>query len=701
MTAHRIHSAVLMLLLILACLSTFHAAPVDTEYLVGVGIGDITGVPVDVPFYGYANLGQIGEGIQMRQYARAFIIADAKNPQNRVVYVSTDSMSISQNVKRDVVDALQRKYGNVYSNKNVAITATHTHSTPGGFEQYILYQATTAGYQKESAAALASGIYNSISRAHESLQPGRIDMAVGELLDASINRSPFAYDQNPESEKQQYKYNTNKEMTLLKFSSASGELLGALNWYAVHGTSVNSANKLVSGDNKGYAAYAVEKKFNPPGTLPGKGKFVAGFGLAAAGDVSPNTLGPTCPDGSPCDYKSSSCNGKSDTCIAKGPGWEKGPFEPMRVIGQLQADKAIELINKANKPVTGPIDARHTFFEMPGRNINYSGQQKNTCKAAMGYSFAAGTTDGPGLGVFTQNTTQGNLFWNTVRTFIHAPSREQKDCQRTKEILLDTGEIGFPYAWQPSILEAQIIRVGSIVIAAVPAEFTTMSGRRLSNLIKQTLQQNNTLGPDGIVIVAGPSNMYSSYVATPEEYVAQRYEGGSTAYGPVTLPAHMEVFNKLALAMAQNQPVEPGPSPPDYIPKAINLLLPNILDVPHLGKRFGDVITPPSSHYPRGSTVEVKFVGANPRNNLHSEDTYLTVEKQVGGRWVVVRTDADFDTHMIWKRTIPPNSQTTIKWFTGSDTEPGTYRIGYRGESKALLGSITPFQGYTAPFIVQ
>ena len=50
---------------------------------------------------------------------------------------------------------------------------------------------------------------------------------------------------------------------MLKLTDANGKPIGMLNWYAVHGTSMNSSNRLISGDNKGYAAQVVEKKFNP------------------------------------------------------------------------------------------------------------------------------------------------------------------------------------------------------------------------------------------------------------------------------------------------------------------------------------------------------------------------------------------------------------------------------------------------------
>lgn len=44
-------------------------------------------------------------------------------------------------------------------------------------------------------------------------------------------------------------------------------------------------------------------------------------------------------------------------------------------------------------------------------------------------------------------------------------------------------QVNFPYAWQPSIIPIQILRVGQLVITSLPGEFTTMSGRRVRDAL--------------------------------------------------------------------------------------------------------------------------------------------------------------------------------------------------------------------------
>lgn len=70
-----------------------------------------------------------------------------------------------------------------------------------------------------------------------------------------------------------------------------------------------------------------------------------------------------------------------------------------------------------------------------------------------------------------------------------------------------------------------------------------MSGRRLRQSVRNAILQAG--GEDVQVILAGLSNMYSSYVATPEEYQVQRYEAASTIFGPHTLTIYIDQFQNL------------------------------------------------------------------------------------------------------------------------------------------------------------
>ena len=108
------------------------------------------------------------------------------------------------------------------------------------------------------------------------------------------------------------------------------------------------------------------------------------------------------------------------------------------------------------------------------------------------------------------------------------------------------------------VLPVQLLDLGGLVLAAVPTEMTAMAGRRVKRMLRAKF------GDSTPVVVAGLANEYADYTATFEEYQAQRYEGGSTIYGPLQLDKYLEVLASLADAMIHDVQVAPGPEPADF-----------------------------------------------------------------------------------------------------------------------------------------
>lgn len=57
-----------------------------------------------------------------------------------------------------VVKRLKAKYGNLYNERNLCISGTHTHSGPAGFHEFLLYDITSLGFVQETFDALVIGI---------------------------------------------------------------------------------------------------------------------------------------------------------------------------------------------------------------------------------------------------------------------------------------------------------------------------------------------------------------------------------------------------------------------------------------------------------------------------------------------------------------------------------------------------------------
>lgn len=676
------------------------------SYSVGAGIYDVTGQIAEIGFMGYAVPGQKGAGLHLRLRSRAFVFVDT-NPGSsgqRVVYVSIDLCMGFEMVKIGVMDRLQAKFGpTLYTRDNVLISGTHTHATPGGLGGTVLVDLTTLGFIPENYEAAVEGIFQSIVAAHNAVVPAVVKMAIGQCDGCNINRSPSAYLLDPEIG--QYANNTDHDMTVLRIEDATtGQEMGMINFFAVHGTSLNNTNMLVSGDNKGYAGTMFEQLKNPPGTLPGIGPFIAAFGQSNLGDVSPNTRGAFCPDGTPCTFNTSTCGGKTEGCIASGPGVNQ--YDSMNIIGQMQVDAAMELYESATEELTNEgINYRHQYFDMQNITVDATwtstGESGQTCLAAMGYSFAAGTTDGAGDFDFTQGTTSGNPFWNFVSGLLAKPTPAQIACQSPKPILLAVGQLS-PIEWVPYILPEQVFRIGNLWILAVPGEFTTMSGRRLRNMVMQVLQAKGQWFDNSHVVIAGLSNSYSHYITTFEEFQQQRYEGASTLYGPHTLAAHMQNMAGLVEALVDNEVVPEGPLPIDMRNHTFSFMPGVVEDSVPAGQSFGSIQTDvlPSYSSNASPTVSVTFWGANPRSNLQTQSSFLYVDQlQSDGSWTVVAVDGNLNTRFRWLRVGVDQSQCTVEWDVSASTvEPGTYRIRHQGVWKGLLAKLTPYQGTSSTF---
>ncbi|KAL8928599.1 MAG: hypothetical protein Q9208_001833 [Pyrenodesmia sp. 3 TL-2023] len=697
-------------------------------YLLGVGKADITGPVVEINLMGYADPKQVGSGLRQRLYSRAFIVGSIDRPEERIVYLVLDTQSGDTAIRYGILQGLKElgpEYS-LYGRGNVAVTGTHSHSGPGAWLNYLLPQITSKGFDKQSYRAIVDGALLSIKRAHESLAPGRLSIGESQIQDANINRSLFAYLANPERERAKYEHEVDKTMTMLKFQAAAdGKDIGVLTWFPVHGTSMLGNNTLVSGDNKGVAAILLEKDLQS--SEQGSEDFVAGFSQANVGDTSPNVLGAYCEDGSgeKCNFEDSTCGGTSQPCHGRGPMFrhhDQGASSCFE-IGRRQyagAKALYQSLTANSEMLNGPVRSFHTYRDFSNFTFQHpNGSIVATCPAALGYSFAAGTTDGPGAFDFKQNDTgapDANPVWAIVRNFLREPSEAQKACHDPKPILLDVGEIKRPYLWSPNVVDIQLLRIGQLIIIVSPGEATTMAGRRWREAIAASASTHlPTSSPpsthrdqSSIVVLGGPANSYTHYIATEEEYGIQRYEGASTLYGPHTLNAYINATTSLLPYLYSSpdspehrHPLDPGPEPPIHINVSYNFNPSVKFDRAPLFKHFGQVLKDVSPSYRRDETVRVSFAGANPRNNLRLEGTFVAVEHLRHGTWMKVRDDSDWDLIYRWRRTntVLGTSEVEVDWEIGAaGVDGGLYRMRYFGDAKSLGGDVEAFEGVTGVF---
>ena len=647
------------------------------KLLVGAGIYDITGPASELGMMGYAQLSQKTAGILQRIYARAFVFVDPVYEKKRMVFVSADLGQLFQSVQQGVLKQLKPIFGDLYNEKNVMLSATHSHSGPGGYSHDLLYNLTTLGFSKQNYKAITQGIVQAIVRAHHNVQPANIKLNIGQVLDASFNRSPDAYNLNPLAEREKYGDNVDRSMLQLRMDNQNGPF-AILNWFAVHGTSLNNANLLISGDNKGYASSQFERMLK---SNYDDHAFVAAFAQEASGDITPNVLGTMGQDGL--------------------LGIEKLMHD-----GGQQLATAIALFHDENAvDIVGDLDYRQVYVDMSKVTIDAKytagdGEQR-TCPSAIGISMLAGAEDGPGFGEQGINCDKlSGLFGPVFAAYLPfscaAPPKDA--CQKEKPIVLTTGTTSPPMI--PQILPFQIFTLGQLAIVALPFEITTMAGRRIKQLVKDELQ---ALGVEHVVI-AGLANAYAGYITTREEYRAQRYEGASNQFGPYALNAILQTLADLSEQLVARRTGQSGPTPLDLSKGQITIQTPVVLDampiMPMLkGKSFGAVKTDVMAEYRPFDTVVAQFWGAHPKNNLLINDSFLFVEKLNFGNWEIVFRDRDIETTMEWAREGLASSVITVVWRIPAGTE-GKFRLRHKGYARSLLQNLEPYEGISSEFSV-
>lgn len=642
-------------------------------YNVGAGIADVTGEVAENTMFGYAEPSQVATGLQQRLHARAFSIQEPASKKN-VLIVVVETGAITQALHQDVLRRLHDKWNNRFNEKNVMLTATHTHSAPGGISHYFLYGLTTMGFQSKTFQAMSDGIMLAIERAVASEAPAYIRFGHSLLTDSSAQRSQTAFAKNPLAEQKLFPHSIDPRMAVIRFERDQ-KTFATISFFAVHPTSLTSKNLLVSGDNKGYASYYwefVREHSHPRDPQP---KMIAAFANTNPGDITPNLN------------------------LKPGSGPTDDQWENARILGLRQAQAAIA--TPMSVQVSGGIDYRQKYIDMSRQTVRpeFTPDKRThvTCPAAYKSAFAAGSSEdgggGDGLGVYEGKS---NPFIAMLGTILFAPSRQLRECQGNTEIAIAMGTAK-PFPWSPEVLPLQVARIGSLVLIAMPGEYTVNSGRRIRQTVAEHLQV-----PLNNVIFMGYTNAYDGYNTTPEEYSQQDYEGASTHFGPYSLSAWQQNAAELADALRAGTEVVSSLRPRDLSRYQMTLRTGVVYDDVPLGKHFGAVVTQPKTSYRKGEKAKAVFWGGHPKNNLRLEGTFLEVQKlDQNGHWQNWLDDSDWNTVYQWKRIIGAWSHVSVSWQINEDTPKGTYRFIHFGDAKAASGYIFKYQGFSRSFQVQ
>lgn len=473
------------------------------HFLVGAGRQDITPLP-GFPMAGHSIAGKISRGYWTRLYARAFYLEDAGGTP--LVLVSCDLWSVPAGLGDRVAEILSTSDLDHIGRENLILAATHTHQSEGNFATAAAFNdfaQPLPGFDPHLFDFLAQSIVTSIRQAYESRQPGRLRLESGRLPRFFRNRSmaPFLVNRGhqevleenadlPECEPRpgfpdpRACRAVDPSVTVLRAESAdSSTLVGMMVFLAAHPTVMTHDTEVYSADLFGTASILSEQRLTPAGAIE-KRPVVALFN-GAEGDITTT--------------------------------WEQ---QDRRSLLRLARQLSDLIVQSGGVPADGEI--RHQFDVMPIAATCFDDRGERRCTPANGVPGASafgGAEDG--------RTVLDTLGFSEGRR----GSRREAHGAKLPAFDLDFGgirmqltELMTSASSLPATAPIGLYRIGELVLATLPGEFTTTLGRRITADLRQAMRADR-------VLLIGLANEYLDYFTTPEEYDLQHYEGGMTMYG--------------------------------------------------------------------------------------------------------------------------------------------------------------------------
>jgi neutral ceramidase len=562
----------------------------------------------------YAKSFEPSDGIHSGVRAAAIVI---ERGDERFALVSTDLGGLPYALVQEVV---ARIAPTGIDAEHLLLSATHTHSSTGP-----IWPADSSGYAALGGDIFdprifeltAAGIAESVVEAAGRLEPARVGVGSTRLRGASRNRNfePFRLNSDvPEDETEARRASIDPRLTVVRVDSTSGDPLGVWSSFAVHQTSFGDDNLLFSGDNAATTERFVEERL--AGETPGGPDPVSVWVNGAEGDVSPDG-DPAKPDGDPLHYVPNAFAAANLTGIRVA----RGVLRAWRVAGE-----------RMRRPVA--LAARRTFVAFDGSE---SGDEPVGPVAVLGAGgivapdgFCAPSDGFAGPG-------QGRKF----------PALE------------GAGLV-------PSTAAVSLLRVGPLLVAAFPAEITTQMGRRITAAVEDAAGAETEAA-----VIAGLTNGYISYTATPEEYDACHYEGSFTLFGRQQGGRYLETAVGLVDSLYGGGPPPAGAAepPPTGFGGADQAPLEATPDA-------GSVVAEPANRVRRYRAVQFSWLGGDPAIDAPRGRTFVRLQQRRGGEWRTVGTEDGVADITVWDRGAGTWTET---WQLGRCDPVGRYRFRVQG----------------------
>ena len=512
----------------------------------GVGKADIT---PQTGYYlgGWTRADRTAHGQHTRLWARAMVL---ERDGRKVALVAVDLFMVAGGMVKQIGDALAARG---FSERNILISASHTHSGPGGYGNFNTFN--TAAPSMETIGNpnsfvelfnprpadpllytfLTRQITAAIAAADSDRAPAVAGWGEAKILGLTRNRSLEAhlanhgisreYGQGRESmDPGGYEHTIDPAVNVLRVDKLGRRRvrcrsrrdrrrrrcyrrvrvpIGAWSNYANHGTVTKSSFEYYNQDHHGSAIAVFEYRIRRANWIPRGQQVLNVYGNSDEGDMSAglDRHGPAASD----------------------------------YVGRVEAEAMLGAWKRAGSGLSRhpELDVRWTRVCFCGQTVEGGGRVAS--RAEVGLPFFTGSEEG-----------RGPLYDVTGRHFEGRRSPVAVGPHGHK-----LGVEGVP-ADVPRAVPLLAVRVGSRMLASVPGEGTKEVGARIRAAVGSAVAGSGVTR----VVVSGLANEFILYFTTPEEHDRQHYEGGQTLFGRLSSVLIQQQLATLAGRLVRGEPAQ-------------------------------------------------------------------------------------------------------------------------------------------------
>jgi neutral ceramidase len=648
MTRTRVLIAVAAALVALsACVVPGRAAAASPTLEAGVGKADIT---PKLGYYlgGWTRVDRVGGGQHTRLHARALVL---KRGARKVALVAIDLFMVPGGLLKQIGDRLASRG---FSEQNILMSASHTHSGPGGYANYETLNTAAPSLQTitdptsfsqffdpkpadpELYRFLYDQISNAIERADNDLAPAAAGWGSSRIVGLTRNRSIEAHlanhgvikdrgDGGEEDDPGGYEHTIDPNVDVLRVDKVLRRgrrtvrvPIGGWSSFADHGTVTKSSFQFYNADHHASAMQVFELRVRRAGKVPAGQEVLNVYGNSNEGDMSAGLTrhGPAASD----------------------------------YVGRIEASAMVRAWERAGRAMQRKpaLDSRWTRVCFCGQEVEGGRVDDHS---EVGMPFLTGSEE-----------ERGPLFDITGVPFEDRRAPADRGPQGRKN--------GFAAGNVPNRVPLVAVRVGRRLISSIPGEGTKEVGARIRSAI------NTAITGAGIerVAISGLANEFVLYFTTPEEYDRQHYEGGNTHFGKYSGNLIIQESARLAGTLVRG---EPAPPPVEFDPT--NGVVPNG-PLYGSGAASGTILEQPAGAYPRLGHAAIAWRGGPDGLDRPLDVPFVIAERLVKGRWV--RYHDDLGLAMLWR--VDSEGRHDAFWEVPRYTPVGTYRFVVRAKRYRL-----------------